>query len=280
MDSLDLAFCLPLLPLTRVVCGHHNVESSLLQRRSDVEEPGLRRAYIRYQARLMEREERRWCPAVRLNVMVSAADAKLLIGIAPGSSATVVPNGVDTHQYRPEPPGGQGLVFVGGTGWFPNRDALHYFATEILPLIRERTDVPVVWVGHADDSARMVARRAGITMTGYVEDIRPSVHAAGCFVVPLRVGGGTRLKILDAWAMGRAVVSTSIGCEGLAAVDGKNIMIRDDPQSFATAVVQILENPDLQQALGRSARDTAESNYSWDAIGRDMLRQYAQVGAQ
>src|SRR5205807_9147899 len=113
----------------------------------------------------------------------------------------------------------------------PNRDALSYFGQDILPEIRRMgVHDPVFWVGRASDATqREYKQRYGITLTGYVEDIRPYAVPAGCFVVPLRVGGGTRRKILDAWAMGKAVVSTSIGCEGLAAVDGKNILIRDTP---------------------------------------------------
>jgi glycosyltransferase involved in cell wall biosynthesis len=280
VDSLDLAAYLPLLPLERVVCGHHNIESSLLRRRASAERSRIRRGYIRYQAKLMEVAERRWCPVVALNVMVSSADAHTMERLAPGSQTVVVPNGVDTSTYVPAQSERHGLVFVGGTSWFPNRDALSYFAFEILPRIRERMDVPVVWVGHADRASRAIAQRAGITMTGFVSDIRPYVHASACFIVPLRVGGGTRLKILDAWAMGSAVVSTSIGCEGLDAVDGLNIQIRDDPEGFATAVAEVLDDPTLRETLGQSGRRTAEVTYSWDVIGRDMIPRYTRVNGR
>src|SRR5690606_7086949 len=134
------------------------------------------------------------------------------------------------------------IVFVGGYSWYPNRDALYYFGEEILPRIRRTTNVAVTWVGRAPTSViDECSRKYGIRLTGYVEDIRPFVESAACYVVPLRIGGGTRLKILDAWAMGKAVVSTSVGCEGLQAVDRENILIRDDADAFASSVVELLE---------------------------------------
>ncbi|MEO8029747.1 MAG: glycosyltransferase family 4 protein, partial [Gemmatimonadota bacterium] len=117
----------------------------------------------------------------------------------------------------------------------------------------------------------------GIELTGYVQDVRPYVHDAGCFIVPLRIGGGTRLKILDAWAMGKAVVSTSIGCEGLRAVDGQNILIRDSPKEFAEAVALVLRDAALRQRLGAAARQTVEETYSWEVLSQPMIEAYLGV---
>ena len=114
-------------------------------------------------------------------------------------------------------------------------------------------------------------------MTGYVDDVRPLMRDAACHIVPLRIGGGTRLKILNAWAMGKAVVSTSCGCEGLAAADGDNILVRDDPRSFAQAVQDVLADRRLRQRLGEAGRATIERLYSWDAIAPDMIRTYLTV---
>jgi glycosyltransferase involved in cell wall biosynthesis len=165
--------------------------------------------------------------------------------------------------------------------WFPNADALEFFDEEILPLVRARDEkMTVTWVGRA--KPEVIARYAtrGIQLTGHVDDIRPYVAKAACYVVPLRIGGGTRLKILDAWAMGKAVVSTSVGCEGLEAVDGQNILIRDDPAAFAAAVTTVLRDAGLRTALERNARVTAEQRYSWDVIGETMRRLYGEVLAR
>jgi glycosyltransferase involved in cell wall biosynthesis len=188
-----------------------------------------------------------------------------------------VPNGVNVDRILPGNAQASGIVFIGGASWFPNRDALAYFAREILPQIRQQSDASVTWVGNADAAARAVGEAAGIQMTGFVPDILPYLHAATCFIAPLRVGGGTRLKILDAWAAGLPVVSTPIGCEGHNAVDGLNILIREDPTAFADAVLKVLRDSALQSALGSAARATAEADYSWDVIGQRMLPLYRAV---
>jgi glycosyltransferase involved in cell wall biosynthesis len=133
-----------------------------------------------------------------------------------------------------------------------------------------------VWVGRATEEERRAFSREGVTLTGYVDDVRPYLAQAACFIVPLRVGGGTRLKILAAWAAGMPVVSTSIGCEGLDARDGWNILVRDDPSSFALAVAQVLADAELRQTLSKNARKTAEDTYSWEAIGASMRPVYAR----
>ena len=218
-DSLDLIAYMPDVPSdVPIVISHHNVESALLRRRADVVN-GWRGAYIRHQAELTEREERQWCRRAALNLVVSFEEGALIDRISPAARWVEFPNGVDTSAFRPaEDPPTSDIVFVGGHTWFPNADGMSYFVEEILPHIKaRRPDVRVTWVGRASDDVRRTFGAHGVTVTGYVEDIRPFVHSARCFIVPLRIGGGTRLKILDAWALGKAVVATSIGCEGLDA---------------------------------------------------------------
>jgi polysaccharide biosynthesis protein PslH len=279
MDSLDLSTYLPELSELPVICAHHNVESALLRRRAANERSAVRRHYLALQAALLEREERRWMPRMALNTAVSEDDRRRLQDLAPAASLAVVPNGVDTSFFEPAQTRQTGIVFVGGYGWYPNRDALEFFAADILPHVRAaEPELRIQWVGRAPDATQAWYRdHHGIELTGYVEDIRPYVHSASCYVAPLRVGGGTRLKILDAWAMGKAVVSTSIGCEGLDAKDGDNILIRDDPSAFAAAVRLVLGDEDLRTRLGEGARRTAEERYDWDIIGRNMLAEYRKL---
>jgi glycosyltransferase involved in cell wall biosynthesis len=234
------------------------------------------------QARLVEGEERRWSPRVALNLAVSDADAEELRALAPDARFDMVPNGVDVDTFVPVHDATQeGIVFVGGMSWFPNADALEFFDEKILPLVRARDpQETVTWVGRAKPEVIASYAQRGIHLTGHVDDIRPYVARAACYVVPLRIGGGTRLKILDAWAMGKAVVSTSVGCEGLSAVDGQNILIRDDPAEFAAAVTTVLHDTGLRGALERNARATAEERYSWDVIGETMRRLYGEVLAR
>jgi polysaccharide biosynthesis protein PslH len=276
VDSLDLSGYLPLLPLNRTIVVHHNVESELLRRRALLERSVLRRAYIARQSALMEKAESEWCPRVVLNVAVSARDAQELRELAPAAQVTVVPNGVDTETFVPRKQPPAGITFVGGANWFPNRDALQFFADDILPLLGDLRP-KVSWVGAAQEHDRLAFAEKGVVLTGYVTDIRPLVWDARCYVVPLRVGGGSRLKILDAWAMGKAVVSTSVGCEGLSARDGENLLIADTPGDFAAAVRRVLTDVALAEQLGAAARRTVEREYSWDVVGADMLRQYDRI---
>ncbi|MGH6691090.1 MAG: glycosyltransferase family 4 protein [Longimicrobiales bacterium] len=279
VDSLDLAGYLPLLTGLPVVCTHHNVESQLLRRRGQLERAPWRRAYLAWQAERVEDLERTWCPRVALNITVSEADREELSRRAPGARFVVVPNGVDTAGFRPEQGREDGLVYVGGANWFPNRDALAHFCEDILPLLRRgREHVAVRWVGRvSDDDRRRSAARYDIELPGYVEDVRPYIKDAACYIVPLRVGGGTRLKILDAWAMGKAVVSTAVGCEGLTAVDGENILVRDSAPAFAEAVRAVIANGDLRERLGRRGRETVERLYDWEVIRPRLLDAYRSV---
>jgi len=276
IDSLDLSGYLPMLEGLPVVCVHHDAQSVLLQRRAEHEDAAWRRAYVRYQATLMAREEQWACERVALNVTVSEIDRGTLVARAPRGRFVAIQNGVDLDAFRPAAGRDEGILFVGGTTWLPNRDAMNHFCNDILPLIRgagERASVR--WVGRAlEEEKKHYQRRYGVELTGYVTDTRPYVQDAACCVVPLRVGGGTRIKILDAWAMGKAVVSTSIGCEGLAAVDGQNILIRDTPAAFAAAVCAVLGDGDLRQRLGRGGRTTVEQQYGWEAIGAGMVSEY------
>src|SRR5204863_2023116 len=139
-----------------------------------------------------------------------------------------------------------------------------------------RTRVPALWIGSASvDERRRYRERFGVEVTGYVDDVRPFMRGAACHIVPLQVGGGTRLKILNSWAMGKPVVTTSVGCEGLDVVDGENALVRDDPKDFANAIHAVLRDRELARKLGERGRATAERLYSWDVIGEELIETYS-----
>jgi polysaccharide biosynthesis protein PslH len=279
LDSMDLYRWLPFLPVLPTACTHHSVESDLLRLDAEHRRNPIMRGYVNHQANLMERVERRLAPRFDLNVMTSQVDAERLRALAAGARTAVIPNGVDTEFFGPGSPTdvvpGR-VAFLGPTYMFPNRDAVDFFLTKAWPFVRQRcpdSTFHLIGKNSAEEKARFESHR-GVTCNGQVPDIRPHFSQAAVSIVPIRVGGGTRLKILDAWAMGKAVVSTSVGCEGLKTVDGRNILVRDDPTEFAAAVVQVLVDPSLRERLGHEARKTAEEHYSWHGVGQKLVNLY------
>lgn len=285
LDMLHLADYQDLCGDVPVVLGEHNVEHVILQRRADTETRLLQRTYLRYQAAKLKRYEAQACRRAHHVVSVSDLDTAQLQALAPGAPVTTVPNGVDTSffcaQGTPRQP--DQLVFVGGFTWFPNLDAIRHFCEDILPrLLQARPSVRLTVIGHSPDSpaVRELAAHPQVTLTGLVDDIRPYVDAAAAYIVPLRIGGGTRLKILDALAMSKAIVSTSVGCEGLAVTDGQNILVADGPEAFAEAVLQVLREPTLARSLGQQGRALVEQRYDWAAVARDLMAVYSQTAAR
>jgi len=238
---------------------------------------GRRRAGAVYsfgQWRRLRGYERRACLAADRVVAVSDADAGALRALVPGMEPVVVPNGVDMDFYGAATPplaGGPGpcdLIFTGKMDFRPNVDAALWFAHNVLPLIRREAPDARFWIVGQNPHPRLASLPAGmaVELTGWVEDVRPYIAAAAAYVVPLRIGGGTRLKILEAMAMGKAMVSTTLGCEGFEVVDGQELLIADEPSEFAAAVLQLLRQPETRERLGRAARRFAGSRYDWRMI--------------
>jgi glycosyltransferase involved in cell wall biosynthesis len=282
---MDLYRWLRELPAVPVACTHHSIESDLLRLRAQQMTRPLARRYLHHQADLIEQLERTLTAGFAVNVMMSDLDAERLEALNPAARTLVAPNGVDTEYFRPDeahaPVPGR-VTFLGPTYMFPNRDAVEFFLDAIWPRVQQAVpDSTFHLIGRNSDAEReRHGSRPGVTCNGYVPDIRPHLAAAACSVVPIRVGGGTRLKILDAWAMGKAVVSTTVGCEGLAAIDGENILIRDEPGAFAEAVRQVLTNAELRRRLEINARRTAEERYAWHRVGEQLRAGYRRLIAE
>ncbi|MEE8390267.1 MAG: glycosyltransferase [Anaerolineae bacterium] len=265
-------------PRPRVVFDNLNCEY-LLQKRAfltDLRAPvrWLGAAYSFVQWRRLHRYEAQVCRRADRVLAVSDVDAVMLQELVPGLDVTVVPNGVDTRAYQSGIRNQKSeirnptLVFTGTMDFRPNVDAVLWFAQKVLPRVQaEVPDVHFFVVGQ-----RPHRRLAGlqsdpaITLTGWVEDARPYIAAAAVYVVPLRIGGGTRLKLLEAMAMSRPVVATSLGAEGYPVTDGRELLLADTPADFATAVVALLRVPERRAELGQVARAFVEQQYDWQAI--------------
>ena len=185
-----------------------------------------------------------------------------------------VPTGVDTAFFRPS---GEltlkphNLVFTGSMDWLPNEDAIRYFTEQIMPRIRQEVPGVTLTVVGRDPYPGLVElskRDSSVIVTGRVDDVRPYMEEAAVYVVPLRIGGGTRLKIYEAMAMEKAIVSTSVGAEGLPVTDGKEIFIADTPEQFAAAVVKLLTNPSFAKEVGEQARQTVVEKFGWSGVAK------------
>lgn len=229
---------------------------------------------------MMRRWEPRYAQRFDRCITMSEADRCLLLAKNPLLSAEVIPNGVDTVAYQrlPLSNGNPVLLFVGRMNYVPCADAMLYFHEQILPIIRQKIPNVELWIV-GQNPPHEVRQLEGdhVHVTGRVDDVLPYYEQASVCVVPLRAGSGTRLKILEAMALGRPTVSTSIGAEGLDVIHGQHLMLADGPEQFAATTLCLLEDRDLQERLARNARQLVTSRYDWDIAAKQLMRVYEEV---
>ncbi|WP_198173837.1 glycosyltransferase family 4 protein [Lysobacter soli] len=260
-----------------VTLNAHNVEHRLLATRARIETRGWARRFLGSQVGKLEAFERRACERADAVLACSDVDAQGLRDLVPDCNVHVVANGVDLETNHPaaHAPDPDRLVFVGQMGWFPNRDGVDWFLRDVFPrILARRPGTRFELVGKADGFEIPETVRANVDLAGFVDDLRPHVHDASVYVVPLRAGSGTRLKVLEAMALGKAIVTTSIGSEGIALRHDRSALYADDAQAFADAVLSLLDSPVRVAELGIEARRLAEDEYGWEAIGARLLRAY------
>jgi glycosyltransferase involved in cell wall biosynthesis len=283
-DFLFASMNVPMDGSAPVVLFQHNVEYQIWRRLAALERKPWIRALLEVEWRKLRAQEARACRRADLTITVSADDRRRLEHLAPGITAASIPTGVDTCYFRPMP-GAQRpahLVFSGSMDWHPNEDAVIYFMESILPAIRAQIPDTTFTVVGRNPTARLrdaADRTGGVTVTGTVNDVRPFMAEGAVYVVPLRAGGGTRLKIFEALAMARPVVSTTVGAEGLGIEPGEHYARADDPHGFADAVVSLLRDPERRARLGANGRHLVETCYSWPTIGRVFEQRCEEVVA-
>jgi polysaccharide biosynthesis protein PslH len=271
-DFLFAAVNVPTGGHVPTVLFEHNVEYIIWQRLCALETNPVKRALFEIEWRKLRASEAAACRRADLTIAVSEDDRERLEEIAPGIRAASIPTGVDTTYFSPngfhEVP--SRLVFSGSMDWHPNEDAVLHFVDAILPRIRaEVPDVSFTVVGRNPTArVRALAEQPGIFITGTVDDVRPSIAQGSVYVVPLRAGGGTRLKIFEALAMAKPVVSTTVGAEGLGLQPGRDYIAADDPGAFADGVVSLLRDPARRLALGDAGRTLVDTCYSWPTVAR------------
>lgn len=247
-----------------------NFEGALLERSAAHHPNPLTAALLRIQARRTERYEFEVCRRFDRVYAITRTDLERMRERAPDLPFEYLPASIDTETFQPSPSpvAASDLVFVGSLDYFPNIDGLNWFHREVLPRLRARqSDCRLVVVGHrpAGILARL-ARDPSVEFAGRVDRVHPFVHRAAVYVVPLRIGGGVRLKILEAMALGKAIVTTSIGCEGIECTPGRHLVVADGAETFAQAVLRLLAYPGERDRLARNARDLVVSRHSIPAV--------------
>jgi glycosyltransferase involved in cell wall biosynthesis len=260
----------------------HNIEYDLVRQTARAGGSAVRRLFSAVDWRKVYAEER-WA-WTRLDgcTLTSAVDQSTVHRHAPEVPTAVVPNGVDLDFFQPRagaaPREARTLLFFGAVDYYPNTEGLLFFLDEVLPRLSPRVPrVRLCIVGRRPPSAVLAHRGPDVEITGVVDDIRPYLERAAAVIVPLRIGGGTRLKILEAMAMGKAVVSTSLGAEGIDVVPGRDLLIADDADGFAAQCARLLDDPGLSDRLGAAARRVVETGYGWGASVRRLSAFYGEV---
>lgn len=257
-----------------VILFQHNVEAMIWERHAQVATHPLKKAYMTEQWRRMKRFEAAECRRVSSVVAVSTQDADVFrrdygVAVVPD-----VPTGVDTEYFVRQPDvvrKAGSMVFTGSMDWMPNEDGISWFVESILPKIRAQLPDATLTIVGRNPTAKVRALHApaaGVTVTGSVPDVRPYLASHQLFIVPLRVGGGTRLKIYEGMTMGLPTVSTTIGAEGLPVVDGEHLVLADDPESFASACIALLRDPMQARAMGDAADGYVRQQFGWDGVAR------------
>jgi sugar transferase (PEP-CTERM/EpsH1 system associated) len=276
----DFIFAAAVIPWnwpTPKVLFTHNVEADIWRRHYEVATNPIWKAISWREWRKMEGAERRYLRLADRILTVSESDRDAFAPFLDLGKLTVIPTGVDVDYFQPMlvEENANSLVFTGSMDWLPNEDAILYFVDAILPLIKQQLpEVSLEVVGRSPSRKlqALAETEKSVRLTGWVEDIRPFVARGAACIVPLRIGGGTRLKIFEAMAMKKAVISTSVGAEGLPVSSGENILLADTPNDFADSVVSVLRDPSRRQRLGTAARTLVQENYSWPRVAETFAR--------
>jgi glycosyltransferase involved in cell wall biosynthesis len=291
IESLEMATYLPTiqraLPGTPIVYDSFNAEFDLQRTIYEAERYSPRRLpaalYSLVQWRRLTRFERSVCESVDHIIAVSDADADAFARLAPGRPVSIVPNGIDAAPYAQSDTtldlGRYALVFTGSMGYRPNVDAALWFADQILPRVRARIPEAKFFVVGSQPHPRInaIRQREDVEVTGWVPDVNPFLHAAAVYVVPLRMGSGTRLKLLQAMAAGQAAVSTSVGAQGLDVQDGVQLRLADTAEDFARVLIELLEDPVQRRKLGENGAQYVHTYHGWPVIVPKLLNVYDRI---
>ena len=263
------------------ILTNHNVESLRLFRWMKQEKNLVIKAYLYYQYRKLRKFEKTICPQFDRCITVSKEDNRYLIELCRKDNFAIIPNGVNIDYFKPQKTKIEAdkLVWVGAMDGPYNADAVDYFLEEILPLIQEKVpQVKIDFLGRgATKKLKEASQNPNIKIHGFVEDVRPYINRAAVYIAPIRSGSGTKIKVLNALSLGKAVVTTPVGAEGIDVIDNENIMIANTPREFADKTIHLLQHPKETIIMGNKGRQLIEETYDWKIIERDMTNLYREV---
>ena len=271
-DFLTPAVNMPECPEVAKILFQHNVESMIWRRHFEVQTNFVKKAYFRGQYSKMRAFEESACRKFDMVVAVSTNDAETMRQEFGIQNVEDVPTGVDTEFFRPSQvieKRAKNLVFTGSMDWLPNEDAIHWFTDSVLPIIKSANpDVTLTVVGRnpLPSLVELSKRDPSVEVTGRVEDVRPYMDRAAAYIVPIRIGGGTRLKIYEAMAMELPTISTTVGAEGLPVENGKHVLIADSPAAFADEVNRVLSQPEFGKKIGTAAAALVRDRFGWAGV--------------
>jgi glycosyltransferase involved in cell wall biosynthesis len=268
-------------PLPRMILDEHNIEFDL-QRQMSKAGNIARRLHHAVNWRKARREEIFQWKSHDGVTFTSEPDLRRALEIVPSIRSAVVPNGVDVSAFEPHPsdppPDGKTIMFFGINDYYPNTDGILFFLREVWPKLALSSPQARVKVVGPNPTPEILAQRSDrIEIAGKVDDLRHHLASAAVSIVPLRLGGGTRLKVLEAMSMAKPIVSTRVGAEGIDVVHEKHLLFADDSSSFAAAVGRVLADPELGARLGREGRTLAKERYSWEGVATKMEAFFDQV---
>jgi len=281
-DSIDACGYLKEANNMLKVLNHHNIESQMMFRRSLKDISPLKKLYFFWEALRLRNYEKKVCPQFNYNLTVSELDKERLLRISSKAKVEVVENGVDTEYFQAkgdniEP---YSLIFAGRLEWYPNRDAIMFFAKKIWPLLKK--EIPQVKITVIGDNPpgyilRLSRKDPSFIVTGFVEDVRPYLEKAQVYICPIRDGGGTKLKILDALAMAKPVVAHPVAIEGIAVEPEKHLLLAETPQEFVRQIKRLFEDFYLRGRLAKEARRLAVEKYDFKQIGAKLSALYNKI---
>lgn len=259
------------------ILNHHNIESDMMFRRAIKENNILKKLYYQIEAYKLKHYEKNEVCKFDVNVTCSPLDSKRMEFIAPGVVTHVIPNGVDTEFFLPNStiaPDPYSLVFIGGMSWYPNRDAMLFFARQIWPLLKEAIpSIKMNVVGESPPQELLDLAKAdgNYHVHGFVDDVKKYFNDSAIYVCPISDGGGTKLKILDALAMAKPIVANPIACEGIDVVEGKNVLFAEKPMEYVYKISELINNSALRTELSENNRNLILDKYSYAVIGEELL---------